>query len=192
MDQLVFATRNEHKLKEIARAVEGRIEIVSLNDLGFYEDIAETEITLEGNARLKSSFIHHKFKINCFADDTGLEIEALNNRPGVFSARYAGENHDHEKNMDKVLGEMADVRNRKARFRTVISLIWNHHHYFFEGIVRGQILMNRKGSRGFGYDPIFQPDGYQLSFAQMALDEKNKISHRGIAVQKLVNFLMKQ
>lgn len=189
MMELVFATNNAHKLEEINAAVGNNIKILSLKAIGCIEDIPETAPTLEGNASIKSLYIYQKYKINCFADDTGLEIEALDGAPGVYSARYAGPGHDHKKNMDKVLTELVGKRNRKARFRTVISLILDEKEYFFEGIVNGTILQKRQGEKGFGYDPIFQPDGYNVSFAEMDLAEKNKISHRGLAVQKLIEFL---
>lgn len=189
MTELVFATNNSHKLEEINSAVGDSVKILSLEDIGCFEDIPETAPTIEGNASQKSQFIFQKYGINCFADDTGLEVEALDGAPGVYSARYAGPGHDHEKNMDKVLLKLIDQQNRKARFRTVISLILNEKEFFFEGIVNGSILKERQGEKGFGYDPIFQPDGYSNSFAEMDLAEKNKISHRGIAVQKLIEFL---
>lgn len=190
MIELVFATNNPHKLEEIRAAVGDSIKILSLKEIGCLDDIPETAPTLEGNASQKAQFIYQKFGLNCFADDTGLEVEAFDGRPGVYSARYAGPGHDHEKNMDKVLSELEDQQNRKARFRTVISLILDIKEYFFEGIVNGEILKERQGKMGFGYDPIFQPEGYNISFAEMELAEKNKISHRGIAVQKLVKFLV--
>lgn len=189
MIELVFATNNPHKLKEIRAAVGDSIKILSLKEIGYFDDIPETAPTLEGNASQKSQFIYQEYGINCFADDTGLEVEALDGRPGVYSARYAGPGHDHEKNMDKVLSELKDKQNRKARFRTVISLIIKGKEFFFEGIVKGIILKERHGKKGFGYDPVFQPEGYQESFAEMELNEKNKISHRGRAVRKLVDYL---
>jgi len=189
MIDLVFATNNQHKLEEIENVIKKNIKILSLKDIGCFDDIPETADTLEGNASQKSAYIYKNYKLNCFADDTGLEIEALEGKPGVYSARYAGPGHDHEKNMDKVLKELRNKTNRKARFRTVISLILDGKEYFFEGIVEGNILSERHGNKGFGYDPIFIPDGYAKSFAQMDLSDKNKISHRGRAVQKLVHFL---
>ena len=189
MTELIFATNNAHKLSEIAEAVKSDFRILSLSDIGFTDDIAETENTLEGNALLKANYIHRLFHKNCFADDTGLEVAALDGMPGVFSARYAGPGHNHEKNMDKLLDELKNKENRKARFRTVISLIFNDQVHSFEGIVNGRILTEKHGKEGFGYDPVFQPDGYTLSFAEMDLKEKNKISHRGIAVRKLIAFL---
>ena len=189
MTEIVFATNNFHKLEEIRHAVGKEIKILSLDDIGCFEEIPEDADTIEGNASQKSNYIFQKYGRHCFADDTGLEIEAMDGRPGVYSARYAGPGHDHQKNMDKVLKEMEGVDNRNARFKTVISLILEGKETFFEGIVTGKILTEKKGSKGFGYDPIFQPDGYQASFAEMELSEKNKISHRGRAVRKLLDYL---
>lgn len=189
MIELVFATNNHHKLKEISTVVGENFKIFSLDDINCKDEIPETADTLEGNASQKSWYIYNKYGKNCFADDTGLEIEALDGKPGVYSARYAGTEHDHEKNMDKVLSELKDVENRKARFRTVISLIIDGNETLFKGIVNGSILKERHGKKGFGYDPIFLPDGYKKSFAEMDLDDKNKISHRGRAVAKLVEYL---
>lgn len=187
--KLVFATNNQHKLKEIQHILGAQIELLGLSDIGCYEDIPETRETLEGNASQKAFFIYDKYGYNCFADDTGLEIEALNGRPGVYSARYAGEAKNSEANMGKVLAEMHKIKNRKARFRTVISLVIEGQETLFEGIVDGQILEEKRGIEGFGYDPVFQPDGYKETFAEMELGEKNKISHRARAVQKLVTYL---
>lgn len=189
MIELVFATNNPNKLLEIKKAVGNKFTILSLADIGCFEDIAETAETLEGNASLKSHYIYNKYGKNCFADDTGLEIEALDGKPGVYSARYSGPGHDHEKNMDKVLFKLENKTNRKARFRTVISLILDGKETLFEGVVNGIMLTERHGNKGFGYDPIFQPDGYEISFAEMNLEEKNKISHRGKAVRKLIEYL---
>ena len=191
MIELVFATNNQHKLEEIKKAVGTKFTILSLDDIGCSEDIAETAITLEGNASIKSKYVYEKYGKNCFGDDTGLEIEALKRKPGVYSARYGGPGHDHERNMDKVLTELTGIDNRNAQFRTVISLIIEGKEYLFEGIVNGEILTERHGDKGFGYDPIFRPDGYQTSFAEMNLEEKNKISHRGKAVARLLEFLQK-
>ena len=187
--KLVFATNNAHKLHEIQKLLDGSIELMSLNDIGCDEDIPENQDTLEGNAAEKSFFIYNKYGVNCFADDTGLEIEALNGEPGVYSARYAGEERNAESNMNLVLNKLSKIKNRKARFRTVISLVIDGHETQFEGVVDGRILEEKLGTTGFGYDPIFQPEELNLSFAQMSLDEKNKISHRGRAVQKLVEYL---
>ena len=189
MIELVFATNNKNKLEEIKRVVGNNFKILSLSDIGCDVDIPETAETLEGNASLKSQYVFQKYGKNCFADDTGLEIEALDGKPGVYSARYGGPGHNHEKNMDKVLAKLNGATNRKARFRTVISLILDGKETLFEGIVEGNILAERHGSKGFGYDPIFQPEDYDISFAEMDLDKKNKISHRGRAVQKLVKYL---
>jgi XTP/dITP diphosphohydrolase len=189
--QLVFATNNLHKLEEVQSKVGDFFKIISLTDLGCQEDIAETGITLDENASIKSKYIYDHYQTDCFADDTGLEIEALNNEPGVFSARYSGD-RDFVKNMDLVLEKMQGITNRKARFRTVISLILNHQEYLFEGIVNGKIRTEISGNMGFGYDPIFEPEGYTITFAEMDLAEKNKISHRGRAIQKLIDFLKTQ
>lgn len=191
MIELVFATNNQHKLNEIRNLSGDNIRVLSLSDIGSIDDIPETASTLEGNASLKSWFIYNKYGMNCFADDTGLEVDSLNGKPGVYSARYAGPEQDPEKNITKLLDELKTHTNRKARFRTVISLIIEGKEYFFQGIVNGTILNEREGTKGFGYDPVFRPDGYKLSFAQMNLHEKNQISHRGKAVQELFNFLKK-
>jgi XTP/dITP diphosphohydrolase len=187
--KLIFATQNKHKAKEIQQMLPASIEVLTLKEIGCYDDIPETAKTLEGNASLKSIFVVENYEENCFADDTGLEIEALNGEPGVLSARYAGDNKNADDNMDLVLEKLANVSNRKARFRTVISLRLNGEEHFFEGVVNGTIRREGSGAEGFGYDPIFQPDGYDITFAEMPASEKNKISHRGRAVQKLVDFL---
>ena len=186
---LVFATNNQHKLKELQVILGDEFRLLSLKDIGCNEEIPEEQETLEGNASQKAFFIYNKYGYNCFADDTGLEIKALDGEPGVYSARYAGEEKSAEANMLKVLQKMTKINERKARFRTVISLIVNGEEKLFEGIVAGDILEEKRGSSGFGYDPIFQPEGFELTFAEMELSEKNKISHRGKAVQKLVNYL---
>ncbi|HVW97108.1 MAG TPA: non-canonical purine NTP diphosphatase [Mucilaginibacter sp.] len=191
MHQLVFATNNNHKLQEVTAKIKGQIRLLSLSDIGCSDDIAETGQTFRENALIKSRYIHDKYHVNCFGDDSGLEIDALNGEPGVYSARYAGKHGDHAANIDKVLRLMENTENRKARFRTVISLIWDDNEYFFEGTVEGTIRRECSGSEGFGYDPVFQPDGYEVTFAEMSLDEKNTISHRAIAVEKLVEFLNK-
>jgi len=191
MQQLVFATNNAHKLEEVAAKIEGKIKLLNLADIGCIEEIDETGTTFRENASLKSRFIYDKYHINCFGDDSGLEIEALNGEPGVFSARYAGEHGNHAANIDKILAALKNITNRKANFRTVISLIWNGDEYFFEGVVNGTIRNERSGTQGFGYDPIFQPDGYTKTFAEMSLAEKNKISHRAIAMADLLDFLKK-
>lgn len=189
--KLVFATNNQHKLQEITQLLNGSFELLSLNDIGCEDDIPENQATLEGNAAEKSFFIYNKYGLNCFADDTGLEIEALNGEPGVYSARYAGEERSAENNMDLVLDKLDKIKNRKARFRTVVSLVIDGNETQFEGIVDGQILEEKRGKTGFGYDPIFKPDESGVSFAEMTMDEKNKISHRGRAVQKLVEYLIR-
>jgi XTP/dITP diphosphohydrolase len=187
--ELIFATNNLHKLQEV-RAIAGTsFQIRSLAEAGFSGDIPETADTLEGNALLKARFIAERAHSNCFADDTGLEINALNGRPGVYSARYAGEGHDFEANIDKVLSELIGAEDRSARFRTVISLILNGDEFLFEGIVNGQILTERRGTEGFGYDSVFVPEGESLSFAEMRPDQKNTISHRARATEKLAVFL---
>ncbi|WP_299230938.1 non-canonical purine NTP diphosphatase [uncultured Bacteroides sp.] len=190
MKKLVFATNNAHKLEEIRAILGNKVEILSLNDINCYADIPETADSLQGNAALKAQYIYKNYGLDCFADDTGLEVEALNGAPGIYSARYAGgEGHDSEANMKKLLSEMQDKDNRKARFRTVICLIEEGKEHFFEGIVNGSIIRERKGGAGFGYDPVFMPDGYSETFAEMGNDEKNKISHRARAVQKLCEYL---
>lgn len=187
--KLVFATNNQHKLQEIKQLLGDSIELLSLNDINCNDDIPENQTTLEGNAAEKSFYIWNKYGLNCFADDTGLEIDALNGEPGVYSARYAGEEKSPEKNIELVLQKLSEIKNRKARFRTVISLVIDGIETQFEGVVEGQILGTKTGISGFGYDPIFQPDESNLSFAEMPMDEKNRISHRGRAVQKLVEYL---
>jgi XTP/dITP diphosphohydrolase len=189
MMKLVFATNNSHKLQEIKQLLGDSIELLSLTDINCDVDIPENQDTIEGNAAEKSFYVWKNYGMNCFADDTGLEIEALNGEPGVYSARYAGEEKSPEKNMDLVLHKLAEIKNRKARFKTVISLVIDGHEIQFEGIVNGQILLGKRGKTGFGYDPIFQPEESHLSFAEMTMEEKSKISHRGRAVQKLVEYL---
>ena len=187
--EIVFATQNKHKLEEIQKIVGDQYKIISLAELNFFEDIPETENTLVGNALMKARFIHEKFHCNCFADDTGLEIEALHGAPGVYSARYAGPACSFEDNMRKVLSQMKGISNRKAQFKTVIALILDNKEYLFEGSVSGTILEKKSGTQGFGYDPIFLPDGYNESFAEMSAELKNRISHRAVATQKLTQFL---
>ena len=187
--KLVFATNNPHKLKELQQILGGQIQLLSLAEISCQEEIPETKETLEGNAAEKSFFIYNKYGYNCFADDTGLEIEALNGAPGVYSARYAGEEKDAVANMKKVLDQLKEIKNRKARFRTVISLVIDGNEEQFEGVVDGDILKAKQGEEGFGYDPIFQPEGCSQSFAEMDAKQKNNISHRGRAVQKLANYL---
>ena len=187
--KLVFATNNLHKLKEVQEMLSNAIEVLSLKDIGCFEDIEETESTLEGNAKLKADYITEKYGFDCFADDTGLEVEALDGNPGVYSARYAGEHGNAEKNMEKLLNELQNKSSRKAKFRTIIALNLRNKQYLFEGICDGEILNEKTGVKGFGYDPIFKPSNASSSFAEMNSEEKNIISHRGIAIQELVQFL---
>mgnify|MGYP005989805661 CR=1 FL=1 len=189
--KLVFATNNQNKLEEVQKILPSSIELLSLKNINCYDEIEETATTLDGNAIIKANFITKKFNYNCFADDTGLEIESLNNRPGVYSARFAGEPSNSDNNMKKVLLELKEKRNRKAQFRTSICLNLNGKQFLFNGICKGEILPSKQGEKGFGYDPIFKPNNYDKSFAEMSSEEKNKISHRGIAIRKLVDFLTK-
>lgn len=190
MKRLVFATNNAHKLEEVSAILGDKIELLSLKDIDCHTDIPETADTLEGNALLKSSYIFDNYHLNCFADDTGLEVEALHGAPGVYSARYAeGEGHDAQANMLKLLREMEGKENRKAQFRTAISLILDGKQYLFEGVIKGEIIKEKRGNSGFGYDPIFVPEGYSQTFAELGNDIKNKISHRALAVNKLCDFL---
>ena len=188
MKNIVLATGNPNKLKEIKSAINS-FEIVGLKDLGITEEIPETGDTLKKNALQKAKYVYEKTGLNCFSDDTGLQIEVLDNRPGVYSAMYAGADCNAENNMQKVLKELSGIRNRKAKFKTVIALILNGKEYFFEGEVKGEILKEKNGSGGFGYDPVFKPIGYEKTFAEMSINLKNKISHRGLAIKKLVAFL---
>jgi len=187
--QLVFASNNQNKIKEIQLLLPESIQILSLEDIGCFEEIPETADTIEGNAILKANYVTKKFGYNCFADDTGLEVEALNGEPGVFSARYAGEQKDANDNMDKLLANLQDKSNRKANFKTVICLNLNGEQYLFTGIINGKIIEEKIGTNGFGYDPIFVADGYDKTFAELTLEEKAVISHRGLAVKQLVAFL---
>ena len=188
--KLVFATNNAHKLEEVAAILGNQVELLSLNDIGCQTDIPETAETLEGNALLKSSYIYKNYHLDCFADDTGLEVETLNGAPGVYSARYAGgEGHDAQANMLKLLHELDGKENRKAQFRTAISLILDGKEYLFEGVIKGEIIKEKRGDSGFGYDPVFMPEGYDRTFAELGNDIKNQISHRALAVQKLCEFL---
>jgi XTP/dITP diphosphohydrolase len=186
---IIFATHNQHKTEEVRLIAGNKFTVLNLHDIGCKEDIPETTNTLRGNALQKAQFVSDKYGFDCFADDTGLEIEALNGCPGVYSARYAGLECNFQNNMEKVLREMEGVENREACFITVISLILNEKQYFFEGRIHGVITTAPRGIHGFGYDPIFQPDGYLQTFAEMSDEEKNKISHRGIATEKLMQFL---
>jgi XTP/dITP diphosphohydrolase len=187
--KLVFATHNANKAKEIQSLLPENFQILTLSDINCHEEIPETAETLEGNSLLKAKFVSDHFNLNCFADDTGLEIEALNGRPGVYSARYAGEEKSAEANMNLVLSELEKENNRKAQFRTVITLILNDKTHIFEGIVRGEMSTEKRGSDGFGYDPIFIPEGQRKTFAEMTLAEKNQQSHRARAFEKMVTFL---
>ena len=186
---LVFATNNKNKLKEIKHIIVDKINILSINDLNYSDDLEETGITLKDNASQKARFIYKKFNKNCFADDSGLEILSLNNEPGVFSARYAGSNCSADDNMNKVLKKLESIKNRNAIFKTVICLILGGKEYFFEGSIEGIITNEKIGHNGFGYDPIFRPNNFNLTFAQMSVKEKSKISHRAIAVSKFVKFI---
>jgi XTP/dITP diphosphohydrolase len=187
--QLVFASNNKNKIKEIQLLVPSTIQILSLDDIGCTEDIAETADTIEGNAMLKANYVTEKYGYDCFADDSGLEVDALNGEPGVFSARYAGEPKNDENNIDKLLANLKNIENKKANFKTVICLNSKGKQHLFTGIINGQIIEERIGTNGFGYDPIFVADGYQKTFAELTLEEKSNISHRGIAVKKLIDFL---
>jgi XTP/dITP diphosphohydrolase len=187
--KLVFATNNLNKLKEVQEMLSNSIEILSLNDINCFDEVDETETTLEGNAKLKADYITHNFGYNCFADDTGLEVESLDGKPGVYSARFAGEPANAENNMQKLLTDLEFKENRKAQFRTAICLNLDGKQFFFEGICKGDILKEKQGDKGFGYDPIFKPEGFSKSFAIMNSKEKNTISHRGVAIQKLIEFL---
>jgi XTP/dITP diphosphohydrolase len=187
--KLVFATNNPNKLKEVKEILPNTIELLSMKDIQCFDEIEETETTLEGNAQLKADYITQKFGYNCFADDTGLEVEILKGKPGVYSARFAGKPCNSENNMQKLLAELKNKTNRKAQFRTAISLNLNEEKFLFEGICKGEILTKKQGEKGFGYDPIFKPENHTASFAEMSSVEKNSISHRGIAIEKLVAFL---
>ena len=189
MKEIVFATNNNHKIDEVLPLLNNNFIVLTLKEIACFEDIPETGSTLEENALLKARYINQKYGYDCFADDTGLEIASLNNEPGVFSARYAGEAKDSEANMNKVLNLLSQGKNRDARFRTVVALILDKKEYLFEGIINGEIIKEKKGKSGFGYDPIFVPDGYEKTFAEMELDSKNEISHRSIAIKKLTTFL---
>ena len=187
--EIVFATNNIHKLSEIREIIGDKFDILSLQDIGCNEDIPETASTLEGNAEIKARYVKEHYGYDCFADDTGLEVEALNGAPGVLSARYAGEAHDSQANMDLLLKNMRCEENRNARFRTVIALLVNDELTLIDGIVEGEIMLEREGEGGFGYDPIFKPIESEFTFAQMSSEEKNKISHRGRATAKLIEKL---
>ena len=187
--KLVFATNNKHKLQEVRDIVGDRVEVLSLADIDCHDDIPETADTLQGNALIKARHIYEKYGLDCFADDTGLEVEAIDGAPGVYSARYAGEECDSEANMRKLLENLTGKTNRNAQFRTVIALIINGEEMFFNGIVKGTIATEKKGDSGFGYDPVFVPEGYSESFAQMSSEKKNSMSHRFRATQQLGDYL---
>jgi len=187
--KIVFATNNLNKLTEVQKMLPESIQLLTLKDINCFDDIDETETTLEGNAKLKANYITEHFGFSCFADDTGLEVDSLHGEPGVYSARYAGQENDSEKNMQKLLSELKNTSNRNAQFRTAVVLNLNNEQFVFEGICKGTILTEKSGEKGFGYDPVFKPEGYTTSFAEMTSEEKNAISHRGIAIRKLVEFL---
>jgi len=194
MKRIVFATNNEHKLAEVRAILSNHFEILSLKDINCHEDIPETADTLEGNARQKAEYISQHYHVDCFADDTGLEVDALNGAPGIYSARYASLNgtgtaHDSQANINRLLKELHLINNRKAQFRTAICLILDNQEYLFEGIVKGEIIKEQRGSAGFGYDSVFKPTGYDQTFAELGEDIKNTISHRAKAVEKLADFL---
>ncbi len=188
MKKIVFATNNVHKLEELRKLTEGKIEILSLKDIDCYDDIPETADTLEGNALIKARWVKERYGYDCFADDTGLEVDALDGEPGVYSARYAGDNHDSEANMHLLLSKLHGEKNRSARFRTVIALIEGDQEFIMDGIVEGEITLESSGQNGFGYDPVFRPEGCDMTFAEMGADLKNRISHRGRAVSKLIKY----
>jgi len=188
--RLLFASQNRHKIEEIKPLLPSSIELQSLTEVNYFDEIPETSPTLAGNALQKAQFIFNKFQMPCFADDTGLEIDALDGRPGVYSARYAGENKSADDNIQKILGELQGIENRSAAFKTVIALVGlTDKPLLFEGIVKGSITNDKQGANGFGYDPVFMPEGYSITFAQMSLDEKNKLSHRSKAVKKFAEWL---
>jgi XTP/dITP diphosphohydrolase len=189
MKSIVFATNNKHKISEIQAILGDHFSIIPLSEIGCSEDIPETSLTIEGNANQKAHYVNNKYKVDCFADDTGLEVEALGGQPGVKSARYAGPGHDFDANVTKLLSELKGQLSRRARFKTVISLITSENEMLFEGIINGIITTERRGNEGFGYDPVFIPDGYNLTFAEMPAELKNTISHRAIATRKLIKFL---
>jgi XTP/dITP diphosphohydrolase len=187
--KIVFATNNKNKIFEIQSMLPKNIEIISLESIGCYEEIEETALTIEGNAMLKANYVLQKYGFDCFADDTGLEVEALNGEPGVYSARYAGESKIPEENMKKLLFTLKNENNRKAQFKTVIALNFLGKQHLFTGIAKGEIITEKRGNMGFGYDPIFQPENQNKTFAELDLEIKNKISHRGKATQELIDFL---
>lgn len=188
-NKFIFATINKNKVEEVLEISGGKYSIISPSDFGYTEELPETQNTLEGNALQKARFIYDKFAINCFADDTGLEVDSLNGEPGVYSARYAGEGKSPEENIKKLLSKLADAPDTRARFRTVVVLVLENEEYFFEGKIEGELIETPRGNNGFGYDPIFIPDGFDLTFAELPIEIKNKISHRAIAFEKLFHFL---
>lgn len=190
--KIVFATNNQHKLDEIKKISKGQLDILSLVDINCFEEIPETGDTLKENALIKAQFVKDKFGLDCFADDTGLEVEALDNAPGIYSSRYAGPNCDPEDNMQKLLFDLQDKENRSAQFRTVIALLLDGKEHYFEGTIQGEIIQQKEGTNGFGYDPIFKPHGYDKTFGDLPEEVKNTLSHRAIATQKLVAFLLQQ
>lgn len=190
--EIVFATNNQHKLEEIKAILGDKWKILSLNDIDCHDEIEENGATFEENALIKAKYIYEKYHLNCFADDSGLEVKALNNEPGIYSARYNGIDRDSEKNIDKLLKNMEGITDRKARFRTVIAYIDRGNNYYFEGIINGDITLKREGNGGFGYDPVFKPEGYDNTFGELGQDIKNNISHRAIAMQKFIVFLNEQ
>jgi XTP/dITP diphosphohydrolase len=187
--EICFATNNEHKLAEVQKMLPDTIKLKTLAQVGCTDELPETQTTLEGNARQKAQYVFEHFEINCFADDTGLEVEALNGEPGVYSARYAGEQRNNQDNINLVLEKLKGQTNRKAQFRTVVTLVLDGEYFDFEGTVAGNILEAPRGAEGFGYDPVFVPEGYEKTFAEMTSEEKNQISHRGKAIEKLVTYL---
>lgn len=189
--KLVFATHNLNKLEEVRALIPTAIELMSLEDIGCYDDIPETAETIEENAIMKADFIKDRYGLDCFADDTGLEVDALGGKPGVYSARYAGEGKNNEDNIDKLLSELNGEKNRHARFKTIIALNHEGHQYLFQGICTGEITRERRGNKGFGYDAVFQPDGSTKTFAEMNMEEKSALSHRGIALRNLTDYLSK-
>ncbi|MBR3627117.1 MAG: non-canonical purine NTP diphosphatase [Bacteroidaceae bacterium] len=190
MKKIVFATNNAHKLQEVSEILEDKIQIMNLKDIHCEEEIPETSDTIEGNAYQKANYIYEHYHVDCFADDTGLEVEALNGAPGVYSARYAGPQHNSKDNIRKLLTDMQDIENRNAQFRTAIVLILDGKMHLFEGTIKGTIIRSERGSGGFGYDSVFVPDGFKKTFAELGEEIKNKISHRAIATKKLVKFLL--
>ena len=189
MKEIVFATGNQNKIKEVKPLLKNKFNIIGLEDIGCFEEVPETKNTIEGNALQKARYIKKHYGVDCFSEDSGLEVEALNGEPGVHTAYYAGKERSAEKNMNLVLKKLKNKKNRKARFKTVIALLLNGEEHLFEGIVNGTIGFEKKGNEGFGYDPIFIPEGYKKTFAQIGLKEKNKISHRKRAVKKLIDFV---